>query len=99
MDSVTLARSFLGQGLKMNMPVEDIEKWRARLASATPSAVLREMAVTYSANKSTLGFMAADLYQDAGTPIVQAVWKWDIDNNGRGLTDADLDELLSQKKL
>ncbi|WP_280190174.1 hypothetical protein [Delftia sp. PS-11] len=83
----------------MNVPAGDIEKWRARLGAATPSVVLREMAEAYGANKSALGFMVADLYLDVGTPVVQAVWKWDINRTGRGLSDADLDELLSQQKL
>lgn len=83
----------------MNVPPGDVEKWRARLSAAAPSVVLREMAEAYGANKSALGFMVADLYLDVGTPVVQAVWQWDIDQTGRGLTDADLNELLSQQKL
>lgn len=83
----------------MNVPAGDIEKWRARLAVTAPSVVLREMAEAYGVNKSALGFMVADLYLDVETPAVQAVWRWDIDRTGRGLTDADLDELLSQQKL
>jgi hypothetical protein len=40
----------------MNIPLQDMEKWKSRLAEATPSVVLREMAAAYSANKSALGF-------------------------------------------
>lgn len=83
----------------MNVPPGDVEKWRARLSEVSPSMVLREMAAAYGANKSALGFMVADLYRDVETPVVQAVWKWDIDQTGRGLTDADLDEILLQQQL
>lgn len=83
----------------MKVPAGDIEKWRGRLSVAAPSVVLREMAEAYGANKSALGFMVADLYADVETPVVQAVWKWDIDRTGRGLTDEDLNELLLQQKL
>ncbi|WP_454692396.1 hypothetical protein [Achromobacter aloeverae] len=80
----------------MNLPSEDIEKWRERLRTAMPSAVLREMAAAYGVNKSALGFMVVDLYREVYTPVVQAVWKWDIHQTGRGLSDADLDRVLSQ---
>ena len=78
----------------MNIPSDDIEKWKARLQESSPAVVLREMAKVYSANKSTLGFMLADLCADISTSEVQAVWTWDIDGNGRGLSDAELDKLL-----
>lgn len=83
----------------MNVPIEDVERWRARLRQAAPSTVLREMADAYGVTKSTLGFMVADLYLDVGTPAVQAVWTWDIGRTGRGLSDAELDGLLSSHAL
>jgi hypothetical protein len=83
----------------MKVPSADLEKWRARLREAAPSAVLREMASAYGANKSALGFMVSDLYRDVDALAVQLVWKWDIDRTGRGLTDKELDEVLSQQKL
>ena len=82
----------------MNVPTEDIEKWRVRLGVAAPSVVLREMAAAYGANKSALGFMVADLYPDVETLMVQAVWQWDIDHKGKGLSDTELDKLLLQRK-
>lgn len=68
-------------------------------AATTPSVALREMAEAYGANKSASGFMVADLYSDVETSVVQTICEWDIDRTRRGLTDAALDELLSQQKL
>jgi len=82
----------------MNVPPEDMEKWKSRLVEAAPSVVLREMAAAYNANKSALGFMFTDLCSGDATAAAQAVWGWDIGRTGRGLSDAELDELLTQKK-
>ena len=78
----------------MNIPQNDIPKWRIRFKESTPSEVLREMASVYSANKSALGFMLAEIYEAASTPEVQAVWTWDFERNNRGISDADLDAIL-----
>lgn len=80
----------------MQIPQNEIEKWRTKFKQNRPSIVLREMAVAYAANKSTLGFMLSDLNTDISTEEVQAVWTWDMAKNGRGLSDADLDELLKK---
>jgi hypothetical protein len=82
----------------MNIPIEDIDRWRARLDDVAPSAVLREMADVYAANKSSLGFMLADFHPDVSSEEVQAVWAWDIARNGKGLSDSQLDEILSSFK-
>jgi len=85
--------------LMHNIPAEDIEKWRARLGSVAPSVVLREIAAAYEVNRSALGFMLTDLFRKVKTPSVQAVWGWDINRAGRGLTDKDLDEFLAKMQL
>ena len=78
------------------MSIEDIEKWRSRLCGfLSPSAVLREMAEAYGVNKSTLGFMLSDLHPDTSAEAVQAVWLWDIAKNGKGFSDAELDDILA----
>ena len=80
----------------MGIPEADIERWQLRFASFGPSATLREMAETYSANKSTLGFMVADLIPGVTVAAVQAVWNWDIKRVGHGLSDIELDDLLRE---
>lgn len=80
----------------MNIPTNDIEKWKIRLREAAPAVVLREMAKEYDANKSKLGFMLSDLSDDISTSEVQAVWGWDIGGSGRGLSDSSLNEILSK---
>lgn len=78
----------------MSIPPNDIPRWQARFKEATPSEVLREIASFYTANKSTLGFMLAEIYETASTPEVQAVWTWDLERVNRGLSDAQLNEIL-----
>jgi hypothetical protein len=78
----------------INIPSEDIPKWRIKFKESKPSEVLRQMAMKYSANKNMLGFMLADIFETASTEEVQAVWTWDFDQTNRGLTDAQLDAAL-----
>jgi hypothetical protein len=80
----------------LDLPLEDLERWRRRLAEARPSVVLREMADVYQVNRSTLGFFFADVWPGVLTPDVQAVWAWDLARNGKGLTDEALDALLAE---
>ena len=84
--------------MQMKMPIEDIQKWRDRLFVLAPSAVLREIADAYGANKSALGFMLSDLHPDISSEEVTAVWSWDIAKNGKGFSDAELDEILISLK-
>lgn len=63
-----------------------------------PSVVLREIAQQYSLGRSALGMVLPDLCDDASTPEVQAVWTWDFEKKGHGLTDAELNEALSVLK-
>jgi hypothetical protein len=53
------------------------------------------MAATYAVGRHDLGFALADLSPDAMTQHVQAVWMWDSEGNGRGLTDHQLVEELA----
>jgi len=79
----------------MGIPPEDIQKWKTMLKTAAPATVLREMAKQYNVTRSTLGFMLADLNDEVSTTEVQTVWGWDIQGNGRGLSDDELNRDLA----
>lgn len=82
----------------MSIPVHDIPKWKARLRQESRAAVLREIAQRYSLGRSALGMVLPDLCDEASTPEVQAVWTWDLERKGQGLTDQELDEALGVLK-
>jgi len=72
------------------IPITDRPRWIALLHEQRIPDVLRRIAETYSIGRGDLGIVLADLSLDAMTPHVQAVWTWDLDQRGRGLTDEEL---------
>lgn len=82
----------------MNIPADDIPGWRLRLRQSPPSVVLREIAQRYSLKRNALGMVLPDLCDEVSTPEVQAVWTWDLDNKGQGLSDSQLDQELESLK-
>lgn len=69
---------------------------RDELRSSLPSKAFRAVAATFGLNRSELGFLAADVYENIMTPEVQAIWLWDLNQKGAGHSDEELDALLSQ---
>jgi hypothetical protein len=69
--------------------------WK-ELQTSSPSKAFRTIGTRYGLDRSALGFLAADVYVDIMTPQVQAIWHWDLQQNGKGHSDEELDQLLSQ---
>ena len=79
----------------MNIPFEDIPGWKRRFRQDPASIVLREIAQRYALKRSALGMVLPDLADEVSTPAVQAVWTWDFDKRGTGLSDEQLDRELA----
>jgi hypothetical protein len=82
----------------MNIPAIDIPEWKLRMRQGLPSVVLREIAQRYSLGRNALGMVLPDLCDEISTPEIQAIWTWDFEKKGRGLTDEELNEALSVLK-
>jgi len=72
-----------------------LEAARQELGRRRPAAALRQVALQFHLTRTDLAWLAADVYDDIMTPEVQAIWHWDLAENGKGHTDAELDEMLS----
>ncbi|WP_114804792.1 hypothetical protein [Pseudacidovorax intermedius] len=68
---------------------------REQLAREGLASALRAVALQFGLNKTSLAWLAVDLYADVMTSDVQAIWHWDLAGHGTGHTDAELDEMLS----
>lgn len=74
---------------------EILEATRSELARLPPAAALRKVAHRFNLSKTDLAWLAVDAYENAMTPEVQAIWHWDLAENGRGLSDMELNDMLS----
>jgi len=75
------------------VPVDERFQWIEKFRGQHIPDVLRLLAQTYSIGRHDLGFAIAALAHDVSTAHVQAVWHWDIERCGRGLSD---DELMNE---
>lgn len=80
----------------MRIPNADLQHWGVRLQSEPVSLVLREIAQHYRLGKSDLGLTLPQLCHHVCARHVQAVWIWDLENKGEGLTDQALEAALSE---
>ncbi|RZL02852.1 MAG: hypothetical protein EOP36_07270 [Rubrivivax sp.] len=75
--------------------MDDIPQWKQRLRTEPLSMVLRDISRHYSFGRSALGMVLPELCDDASTPHVQAIWTWDLENKGNGMTDQELEAALA----
>ena len=80
----------------MEIPNEDLGKWRARMLEVPPSKALREIGQVYGVSQRRLGGALAQMYDDVSSLDVGAVWVWDMAGDGRGMTDAQLNQRLAR---
>jgi hypothetical protein len=80
----------------MSIPLDDIPQWKQRLRNEPMALVLREISRRYSLGKSALGMVLPELCDDASTQHVQAVWTWDLEKKGNGMTDQELEASLAR---
>jgi hypothetical protein len=85
--------------MKKKLPVNHIDDWQKMLAETLPSKVLREIGIKYKVGKTDLAMMLVDLYFGVGLKEIQAIWKWDINNSGKGLDDSAIDKILGELKI
>lgn len=75
--------------------VEAQQAAREELKTGSVSAGLRRLSARFSLNKTALGWLAADVYENLTTPEMQAIWMWDFEGSGKGSSDRELDETLA----
>jgi hypothetical protein len=81
------------------LPINHIDGWQKMLLDELPSKVLREIARKYDVGKTELAMIIDDLYTGVDLKEVQAIWKWDINNSGKGLDDSAIDKILGELKI
>ncbi|MCI1837961.1 hypothetical protein ABFG95_02330 [Achromobacter sp. HNDS-1] len=78
-----------------SIPTNDISEWKRRLRSESTALVLREIARRYSIGRSDLGMVLPDLCDNVMLEHIQVVWNWDVECNGKGVSDEKLEALLA----
>jgi len=74
---------------------EMLEAARSELASQPAATALRKVARRFQLSRTDLAWLAVNVYENAMTPEVQAIWHWDLVENGRGHNDTELNDMLS----
>lgn len=78
-----------------HLPEAELEACVSKLLQGErASVVLRELGKKYGVNRSALGFFIVDLASEKALEACQAIWAWDIDKTGRGLSDEQLEAEL-----
>jgi len=68
---------------------------RAELAQGPPSAALRRLAERFHLQRTNLAWVAAEVFDNMFVPDIQAIWHWDLEGEGQGHSDAELDAMLA----
>lgn len=76
--------------------MSDVPEWRQRLKNESAAIVLREVARRYSIGRSALGMVLPDLCDNVQLEHIQVVWDWDLEHNGKGVSDEKLETLLAE---
>lgn len=74
---------------------EMLEAARSELASQPPATALRKVARRFQLSRTDLAWLAVNVFENAMTPEVQAIWHCDLVENGRGHNDTELNDMLS----
>lgn len=76
------------------IPADDVAEWKQRFKNEAAVPVLRAIARKYSIGRSALGLAVLDVCENASLNQVQAVWNWDLEENGKGISDERLEEFF-----
>ncbi|MBO9516010.1 MAG: hypothetical protein J7549_17985 [Variovorax sp.] len=72
---------------------------RAELSQGPPSVALRQIARRFHLHRANLAWVAAEVFENMFVPDIQAIWAWDLEGQGEGHSDAELDAMLSHLRV
>lgn len=82
--------------LPVELPEEHVDMWKAKLPIYTSvSTLIRDLAKEYAATRNDAGVMLYSLFDGFSLEELSCIWRWDFKNNGEGVSDERLDELLA----
>lgn len=60
-----------------------------------PQQPCEKVARRFQLSRTDLAWLAVNVFENAMTPEVQAIWHWNLVENGRGHNDTELNDMLS----
>lgn len=72
---------------------------REELMQGPPAAALRRIAQRFGLQRTNLAWVAAEVFDNMFVPDLQAIWAWDLEGEGKGHSDAELDVMLAHLRL
>lgn len=72
---------------------------RVELEQGPPSAALRRLAQRFELQRTNLAWVAAEVFDNMFVPDIQAIWEWDLEGQGEGHSDAELDAMLAHLRM